>query len=326
MKKVKIKDIAEKSGMSLTTVSRYFNHPELLSQDTKNSIEDAVKELNYSQDNLARILVTGKSNLVGAIFPHLHLNFYSEILNQLIKQGKSKGYSFIVYTSNDSREEELELINNLKSYRIKGLILLSHMLSGTEIENLGIPVISIERSGGNFKQINNDNFTGGKLAAELLIQNKCDVFVHINNGYHEDWPSFKRIVGFEYVLKDYPFEICIDEGLTDPYSEVAHQAMRRLTSQIIEKYNNKKIGIFCSNDDIANLLQRECIIQGIRIPEKIEIIGYDNSPESDYAVYPITSIDQNIPLMAQIAIESLENYLPHESVVPATLVKKRTTQ
>ena len=133
-------------------------------------------------------------------------------------------------------------------------------------------------------------------------------------------------MGFEYVLKDYPFEICIDEGLTDPYSEVAHQAMRRLTSQLIEKYNNKKIGIFCSYDDIANLLQRECIIQGIRIPEKIEIIGYDNSPESDYAVYPITSIDQNIPLMAQIAIESLENYLPHESVVPATLVKKRTTQ
>ena len=102
--------------------------------------------------------------------------------------------------------------------------------------------------------------------------------------------------------------------------------MRRLISQLIEKYNNKKIGIFCSNDDIANLLQRECIIQGLRIPEKIEIIGYDNSPESDYAVYPITSIEQNIPLMAQIAIESLENYLPHESVVPATLVKKRTTQ
>ena len=81
--------------------------------------------------------------------------------NQLIKYGKEKGYNLIVYTSNDSREEELQLIQNLISYRIKGLILLSHLLSAQDIENLPVPVISIERVGGNFKQINNDNFTGG---------------------------------------------------------------------------------------------------------------------------------------------------------------------
>lgn len=69
MSKVKITDIAERSGVSLTTVSRYFNHPELLSQETQDKIKAAIKELNYQQDNLARILVTGESNLVGVIFP-----------------------------------------------------------------------------------------------------------------------------------------------------------------------------------------------------------------------------------------------------------------
>ena len=80
------------------------------------------------------------------------------------------------------------------SYRIKGLILLSHLLSPQEIEELPVPVITIERTGGNYKQINNDNFTGGKLAAELLIQNDCDVFIHINNafdhGFHSCRPAF----------------------------------------------------------------------------------------------------------------------------------------
>lgn len=161
MNKVKITDIAQKSGVSLTTVSRYFNHPELLSPETQNKIKEAIKDLNYSQNNLARILVTGQSNLVGVIFPHLHLSFYTELLNQLVKYGKEKGYSFIIYTSNNSKEEEMHLIQNLISYRIKSLILLSHLLSPQEIEALPVPVISIERAGGNFKQINNDNFTGG---------------------------------------------------------------------------------------------------------------------------------------------------------------------
>lgn len=325
MSKVKITDIAEHSGVSLTTVSRYFNHPELLSQETKNRIKNAIKELNYQQDNLARILVTGESNLVGVIFPHLHLSFYTELLNQLIKFGKSQGYNLIVYTSNHSKEEEMQLIRNLLSYRIKGLILLSHLLPAEDIERLPVPVISIERAGGNFKQINNDNFTGGKLAAELLKRNGCEVFIHINNDFQEDWPSFKRILGFEYEIRDLSYERFIDRDFTDTYMPRASESMDRLVKHIENKYRGKKVGVFCSNDDIANLFERQCVKNGIKIPDTFELIGYDNSPVSNYTVYPITSIDQNISLMAQIAIQSLENYIPHESMVPATLIEKETT-
>lgn len=325
MSKVKITDIAERSGVSLTTVSRYFNHPELLSKETQDKIQSAIKELNYQQDNLARILVTGQSNLVGVIFPHLHLSFYTELLNQLILHSKENGYSLIVYTSDNSREEELQLIQTLLSYRIKGLILLSHLLSSSDIETLPVPVITIERAGGNFKQINNDNFNGGKLAANLLIQNGCEVFIHINNDFRETWPSFKRILGFEYEIRDLCYERFIVKEFTDPYTPKALEHMKELIQNIMTKYAGKKIGIFCSNDNIANLVEHQCIKSGISIPDTIEIIGYDNSPVSDYAVYPITSIDQNISLMAQIAIQSLENYIPCESMVPATLIEKETT-
>lgn len=325
MNKVKISDIASHSGVSLTTVSRYFNKPELLALSTKEKIETAIKELNYSQDNLARILVTGKSNLVGIIFPHLHLSFYTELLNQVIEHGKTKGYNFIVYTSNSSKESELSLISDMVSYRIKGLILLSHLLSPAEIEQLTIPVISIERTGGNYMQINSDNFAGGKMAGECLIANGCEVFVHINNGYHEDWPSFKRILGFEYAIKSLTYERIIEQRFSDAYTKEASFAMEELLARILNKYTNKKIGIFCSNDDIANLVERKCIKNRVSIPQTIELIGYDNSPVSDYAAYPITSIAQNISLMAQIAVDSLDNYRLYESIVPARLILKETT-
>jgi len=122
-----------------------------------------------------------------------------------------------------------------------------------------------------------------------------------------------------------PHETIINEDLTDPYSKIASTAMSAIVDSLLEKYVGKKLGIFCSNDDIANMLQRECIRKGLKMLEDVEIIGYDNSPVSDYAIYPITSIDQNIPLMAQIAINSLESYIPHENVVPATLMDKSTT-
>jgi LacI family sucrose operon transcriptional repressor len=325
MNRVKLDDIANLSGVSITTVSRYFNKPEKISLKTRECIEDSIKTLNYTKDNLAKMLSTGESSLIGIILPSLHLSFYSEFLYSTINYCKEKDYNVIVYTSDSSAEEEKQLINSLLSYRIRGLILLSHMLSPMEIEELTLPVITIERTGGNYKQINSDNFTGGRLAAELLIKNGCDVFIHINNGLHIDWPSYKRILGFELLLQNLTYEKFIDDALTNTLSDIAFKKMTEIFNSITTSYPNKKIGIFCSNDNIANLLQKVCLVKHVNIPEQIEIIGYDNAPISDISQMPITSISQNINLMAKIAVDSIDNYNRIESIIPATLVEKSTT-
>lgn len=174
-------------------------------------------------------------------------------------------------------------------------------------------------------QINSDNFNGGILAADLLIRNSCEVFIHINNDYREDWPSFKRILGFEHRVRELDYERIIENDFTDPYTSKAEIAMEKLVNHLTSKYSPKKVGVFCSNDDIANLFQRQCIKKKIPIPESFELIGYDNAPISNYAAYTITSIDQNIKLMAKLAIQALENYIPCESMVPAVLVEKEST-
>ncbi len=325
MNRVKLEDIASLSGVSITTVSRYFNKPNKISLKTRERIEDSIKTLNYTKDNFAKMLSTGESSLIGIILPSLHLSFYSEFLYSTINYCKEKDYNVIVYTSDSSSEEEKNLINSLLSYRIRGLILLSHMLSPAEIEELTVPVITIERTGGNYKQINSDNFTGGRLAAELLIKNKCEVFIHINNGLHIDWPSYKRILGFELLLQNLTYEKFIEEDLTNTLSDIAFEKMTEILNSIITSYPNKKIGVFCSNDNIANLLQKVCLVNHVNIPEQIEIIGYDNAPISDISPLPITSVSQNINLMAKIAVDSIDNYDRIESIIPATLVEKATT-
>ena len=325
-KRVNIKDIASACDISISTVSRYFNNPALLSDATRRKIEQKLKELNFQPAWSMQMPETPTSNLIVVVFPHLQFGFYTELLNQLIETGKEKGYHFIPYTSGKSKKEELAAIRALCQYHPKGLILLSPLLEEEDIAGLSIPVITIERSGGNFMQINSDNFTGGKLAAELLLKNNCEVFIHINNGYSTIWPSFKRIVGFECLMEGQTYERVICPELSEPFMPPATQSMKEIVEDLFTKYKGKKWGIFCSNDDIARLFEQQCILNNLSIPEEVEIIGYDNSPISECAIYPITTVAQNISLMARLAIDGFDNYIPCETIVPNELIEKYTTK
>lgn len=324
--KVNIRDIASACDISISTVSRYFNNPGLLSEATRKKIEQKLIELNYQPGWSMQMPETHTTNLIIVVLPHLQFGFYTELLNQLIETGKEKGYHFIPYTSGKSKKEELAAIQALCQYRPKGLILLSPLLDAGDIAALPLPVITIERSGGNFMQINSDNFTGGKLAAEFLLENGCEVFIHINNDYSTIWPSFKRIVGFECLMEGHTYERVIRRELSEPFMLSARQAMQEIVKDLHVKYKGKKWGVFCSNDDIARLFEQECILEKLAIPEEVEIIGYDNSPISECAIYPITSVAQNISLMAGLALDGFDNYIPCETIVPNVLVKKCTTK
>ena len=324
--KINIRDIASACDISPATVSRYFNNPGLLSDSTRRKIEQKLKELNFQPGWSMQIQEDHTTNLIIVILPHLQFGFYTELLNQLIEIGKEKGYHMIPYTSEKSKKEELSAIHALCQYRTRGIILLSPLLEGEDIAALPVPVITIERSGGNFMQINSDNFTGGKLAAELLLKNKCEVFVHINNGYSTIWPSFKRIVGFECLMEGQAYERIIRPELSEPFLPIATQTMDEIVRDLLTKYKGKRWGVFCSNDDIARLFEQQCVLKHLLIPDEVEIIGYDNSPISECAIYPITSVAQNIQLMAQLAMDGFDNYIPCETIVPNTLIEKYTTK
>lgn len=324
--RVNIRDIASACDISISTVSRYFNNPDLLSEPTRKKIEQKLKELNFQPGWSMQAQKEDTANLILVILPHFQFGFYTELLHQLIETGKKKGYHLIPYTSERSREEELSAIQALCQHHPKGLILLSPLLTEEDIRSLSLPVITIERSGGDFMQINSDNFTGGRLAAELLLENQCEVFIHINNDYSTIWPSFKRIAGFECLMEGHTYERIICHELSEPFLPSAVQAMDRITDTLLTKYKEKKWGVFCSNDDIARLFEQQCILKNLSIPKDVEIIGYDNSPISECAIYPITSVAQNISLMARLALDGFDNYIPCETIVPNVLVKKRTTK
>ena len=110
-------DIAEYTGFSKTTISRYFNHPDSLTLENQEKIAKALDELGYRKNKLARVLANGKSEFVGIIVPNLYLHYYSEMLTQLLRSYSDYHYKFLVFVSDGGPEKEMQYLDELMAYR-----------------------------------------------------------------------------------------------------------------------------------------------------------------------------------------------------------------
>ena len=143
--KVTFADIAEYTGFSKTTISRYFNNPDSLTLENQSKIAKALEALDYKENKLAKVLANGKTEIVGVVIPNLYMHYYSDILNQLISTYEKYGYKFIVFTGNENPDAERKCIAELLAYNIEGLIMLSHTIPSEELKSYNIPVVTIER-------------------------------------------------------------------------------------------------------------------------------------------------------------------------------------
>ena len=132
-KKVTFNDIAKYTNFSKTTISRYFNNPDSLTVKNQDIIAQALIDLGYQKNKLAKVLANGKSEFIGIIIPNLYLHYYAEILNQILSTYKTFGYKFLVFISKDSAETEREYIQELLAYKIEGMIVFSHAIPSSEL-------------------------------------------------------------------------------------------------------------------------------------------------------------------------------------------------
>ena len=139
-KNVTFSDIAEYTNFPKTTISRYFNNPDSLTLENQEIIAKALVDLDYKENKVARILANGNTEFIGVIIPNLFIHYYSEMLNQILATYESFGYKFLVFIGNGQEEAERRYIQELLSYKIEGLIILSHTIPSKELAELGIPI------------------------------------------------------------------------------------------------------------------------------------------------------------------------------------------
>ncbi|WOO86675.1 LacI family DNA-binding transcriptional regulator [Mollicutes bacterium LVI A0039] len=317
------KALAEHAGVSTKTVSRYFTNPDIISEKTKQKLQQAIIDIDFVENKIAKSLAKGDSEYIGIIVPTLELSFFSDILNRIINHATSFNYKCIVYVSDQGPDKERTLINELRSYQVKGIINFSHILRSSELEMMDMNFVGIEREIGKFNYIVTDNYRGGFLATQHLIQQGCDYLIHINSHNEEYLPSHMRINGFKDASINVAHELFFDEIITvnDDNGRLKNYLKDKIT-----KHSENTIGIFCANDNIARIILNYLVREGYEVPNKIKVIGFDNSQITTQAILSISTINQNLDLMAKTAVEWLiDGQLNQRLIIDPDLIVRETT-
>ncbi|MGN0632646.1 MAG: LacI family DNA-binding transcriptional regulator, partial [Oscillospiraceae bacterium] len=252
-KNVTFADIAEYTGFSKTTISRYFNNPDSITLENQEKIAHALEVLDYKENKLARVMANGKTEMVGVIIPNLYMHYYSDILDHIISTYEQYGYKFIVFAGNEDADVERKYINELLAYKIEGLIILSHTLSSKELSEYNIPIVAIEREDRYVCSVNTDNYMGGLQAATVLAKSGCDILIHANADFPEAVPAYGRIKGFREFCESNGFEHKIMIRDFGGSFEENLAEITKLFNELEEISNDKKVGIFMPNDTHANI-------------------------------------------------------------------------
>ena len=153
--------------------------------------------------------------------------------------------------------------------------------------------------------VNTDNYMGGVQAATVLAKSGCDILLHANADFPNTIPAYKRIQGFQDFCETNGLEHCIMIRNFGANFEENNAEIVKLLQEIEETYAEKKVGIFMPNDTHANILLNLIIRKYGTLPERYKIIGFDNSPVSREAIFPITTVGQQMDKIAQEAVELL---------------------
>lgn len=337
-KKVTFDDIAKYTNFSKTTISRYFNNPDSLTIKNQEIIAQALIDLDYQENKLAKVLANGNSEFIGVIIPNLYLHYYAEMLNQILSTYETFGYKFLVFVGTDNEEMERKYIQELLAYKIEGMIILSHTIPSKELASYQIPIVTIEREDKFVNSVNTDNYMGAVQATSLLSKNGCDILLHINSDVPEYTPSYDRILGFQDICREHGMKHeLILKDLGNSYLETQKQ-MQQIFDEIRKKYPGQKKGLFMANDTHANIMLNIIFREYGMLPDEFRLIGFDDSPIAEEAIIPTSTVGQQIDKIAYEAVEILvsqmnerkkrrpkpQTELIHRNITPI-LIRRETT-
>jgi LacI family transcriptional regulator len=299
-------DVARKAGVSQSTVSRVLNNYPHIKEETKKKVLSAIKELNFTRDEIARSLAEKKTRTIGLIIGDITNPFYAESSSIIMKRANDQNYDVIISYTDYQNDNLDQAIQTLIGKRVDGIIIGSINRSNKKIKELyqsGFPIILYNSPVDDYEQSNFvvlNNERGAYLATEHLIMLGHQRIAFVS-GPDRFLNLYHRHIGYVNALKKYniPYnESLVYKGeLT--FQEIITFVITRLFT------HNRPTAIFAGSDQIALAIMDAAAKQGLRMPDDLSIIGYDNINFSANHLISLTTVSQNIVTMASLALENL---------------------
>lgn len=310
MSKTTLLDIAKHANVSRTTVSMVLNNKDIsVSEETRNRILDAAKELNYIPNSLARSLSTKKSYTIGFVIPDIENPFFAEMAKAIETEAEKMGYSTILCNTFNRSEKEEEYIKLLISKLVDGVIIVASGRKNNSINMLKdneVPFVIVDRHVDEEENINGvfcDNEEGIKIGLDYLIEKGYKNIAFVGAAKNQII-SNSRLGYFSKLANKYNI---FNEGLIEE-DEISLEGGIKATERLINR--EEKIDVIFYSSDVMAIGGMKCLIRkGLKIPEDISILGYDNIGICSFIEPELTTIAQPIYNMGEEAFNLLMNVI-----------------
>ncbi len=280
---VTIKDVAKLAGVSISTVSRVINSSKPVSNEAKQRVIKAIEELDYKPNELARSLVTKKSNLIGVIVTDIGKSYIAQAVRGIEEVGRMYKYDILLSSSYDDINTEMKYIDILKNKQVEGLIIISESFDKRvieKLEDLKTPYSYLNRYINDSQHIKvsiDYEDTSYKLS-NLLVENKYKKPLYIYNSKEENSVEKNKIRGYRKALSSYDLEASTLYIEGKKSKDIYDQG-----DFIMEKIKEKSIdSLYFCQDELAIGFLNYCYDRGISVPEEIGVVGFGGTDTHDY--------------------------------------------
>lgn len=333
-KRVTVKDIAELAGVSVATVSRVINQNGRYSAETERRVRQVIEEYDYQPNQLAKGLRQRKTDAIGITVPNISNEFFASMV--LAIQGRlfEEGRSLTIYNTNSSLDMERQCHALLAAQNVSGIISVNSREDVRAALKRPIPTVYIDRFiedkdlGSKVVSISSDNVCGGRLAAEELLRAGCRKLVAITAS--ADSPVTEmRTRGFVEYAVSCGVELSDERIVLSRETSYAQgrEAMAGILGSGIEFD-----GVFCQTDWLAMGALEVLREHGVRVPEDVCVVGYDDILISRFGRPPLTTVRQDSTRIgeraAEMIIQMTQGNTPSEQriVLPVELVRRESVR
>lgn len=309
-------DVAELAGVSQSAVSRVFSKGASASPQMAEKVRKAAEELGYRPNVLARTLITGRSKIIGLVVAYLENQFYPEALEKLSFSLQEQGYHVLIFMATNTAKNVDGLLEELMDHKVDGIIMASVSISSdlaTKCEASGIPVVLFNRcqDDESLSAVTSANVEGGRRVAEFFAAAGHKKIGHIA-GWDGASTQRDRELGFMQGLKSAGLTLHSRENGNYHFG-TAQEAARRM-------FDKKDIpdAVFVGNDHMAMAVM-ECIRHefGLRVPEDVSIIGYDDVDLASWPSFALTTIRQPSNRMVDATVKILMDHINNDITAPS---------
>jgi len=324
-KNVTIDQVAREAGVSIQTVSRVINNRYDVAAETRQRVQDAVIRLGYQPNAIARGLASRRSRTLGLVTHDFNDHFFTQVVTGAEEEAHRNNYFCMLGSSTCSLDEMPKYLRLLTERHVEG-VLFAREGGPDELDQInriaqdGTPavIVGFHRDGQTFSSVDINNIDGGRRATECLLQ-----YGHMRiaciTGPLRTQSAQDRLSGYRLALESaglsYDPEIVVEGSYGNSSFGSGYRGMKRLL-----EVDPSITAVFAQNDRMGVGALTALQQAGLRVPEDLSMVGYDDSPEAEYSAPPLTTIRQDTVRVGALAVQILLRHIEDNSLPPEQIL------